>query len=110
MSDPGRPSAPPFRFERLLPLGPGAPPPSQESQPAKALGDGWERRFVADRARADEALEIYRGLGLESMACPGTAEDLPQGCDDCELATGFWVVYTRRVSSSDAVPGPGGMP
>ncbi len=64
---------------------------------------GWERRFVADARRAEEAMELYRQLGYEVCADPVTPDDLAPGCDACELATllRFQTIYTRT---------PGGRP
>jgi hypothetical protein len=61
------------------------------------LAAGWERRFVADARRAEEAMELYRQLGYEVCADPVTAGDLAPGCDACELATllRFATIYTR---------------
>lgn len=70
--------------------------------------DGWERRFVADPARAGEVADVYRRAGFEVMSLPARPDDLAQGqrldgCESCWLATasGFQVIYTRR-------PGPTG--
>ena len=45
-----------------------------EPQPIKAdqdlLQDGWERRFLADANRLEEAVQLYRSLGLEIKAEP----------------------------------------
>jgi hypothetical protein len=104
MSDRAEPRHSGFRYARMLPLAPLARPAPGAARAAPMMppGEGWTRRFVADLARADEALEIYRGLGLESVACPAGAGDLPEGCDDCEQASGFWVVYTRAAVADSA--------
>ena len=60
------------------------------------LAAGWERRFVADAARAAEALALYAALGYEVCADPVRPEDLEEGCDACPLASLFKTVYTRR--------------
>jgi len=65
------------------------------ANPAR-LAAGWERRFVTDVARADEAVALYEGLGYEVAADPVVPEDLDEGCDACALATMFRTVYTRR--------------
>lgn len=65
--------------------------------------DGWERRFVADPARAREVAELYRDAGFEVMTLVARSGDLAvdqrlAGCASCWLATasGFQVIYTRR--------------
>ncbi len=60
----------------------------------------WERRFVADPARAREAVEVYTRAGFDVRAEPLTPEDLREECASCRLVqTGlFRVIYTRRRS------------
>jgi hypothetical protein len=65
------------------------------ANPAR-LAAGWERRFVADAARAEEAVALYAAMGYEAVADPVVPEDLDEGCDTCALATLFRTVYTRR--------------
>jgi hypothetical protein len=62
------------------------------------LAAGWERRFIADRRRAEEALELYRGLGFEVRAEPVGPELLGDDCSDCQLVVQRWfvMIYTRR--------------
>lgn len=61
------------------------------------LADGWERRFIADPDRAEEAVELYTQLGYEVAADPVRPEDLGDDCEDCELLARmrFAVIYTR---------------
>lgn len=58
---------------------------------------GWERRFVADGGRVDEALRLYRELGFEVCADPLRPEDLAGECEDCQLLMllRFQTIYTR---------------
>jgi len=72
------------------------------------IADGWERRFVADRARAEEAKRLYGELGFEVVADPVAPEDLPDGCGPCRLAgeLQFRIVYTRRQSGVRRPPDP----
>jgi hypothetical protein len=62
------------------------------------LADGWERRFIADARRAEEAIELYSQLGYEVCADPVRAEELGEECDDCQLlaALQFKMIYTRK--------------
>ena len=70
----------------------------------KRVAEGWERRFIADRQRAAEAIALYEELGFEVVADPLKREDLGDDCDDCQLAAllGFTTIYTRR--RPDAAP------
>jgi len=70
--------------------------PRTEGDPER-IAAGWERRFIADRHRAQEAAELYGRLGYEVCLEPLGPEDLSAGCEDCALVElmGFRVVYTR---------------
>jgi hypothetical protein len=65
--------------------------------PARAAA-GWERRFVADGARAEEMIRLYRELGFEVETDPVRAEELTGPCEGCRVVAllRFQVVYTRR--------------
>ena len=58
----------------------------------------WERRFVADPARAREAVELYVGAGYEVRVEPLAPDDLREECASCRLVQAglFRVIYTRR--------------
>ena len=71
------------------------------ANPAR-LADGWERRFVTDVHRAEEAVALYTRMGYEVVADPVVPEDLDEGCDTCALATMFRTVYTRRPESKES--------
>ena len=62
------------------------------------LAQGWERRFVADGARAKEMIQLYEELGFEVVSDPVTPEQLDDDCADCALlaALKFQTIYTRR--------------
>jgi hypothetical protein len=62
------------------------------------IADGWERRFIADRPRAEEAIELYAGLGYEVCADPIMPDELADDCEDCLLVAQlrFVTIYTRR--------------
>jgi hypothetical protein len=68
-----------------------------EGDPA-LLAEGWERRFMADGARAREAVELYASLGFEVRAEPVRREDVADDCEDCQLVMllKFATIYTRR--------------
>ncbi len=59
---------------------------------------GWERRFLADEARAEEALETYRELGFEVMAVELTPSTLGPKCGSCAatICSAYVLIYTRR--------------
>lgn len=67
------------------------------TNPAR-VADGWERRFIADPDRAEEAVELYSQLGFEVVADPIRPDDLGDDCESCELLARmrFTVIYTRR--------------
>jgi hypothetical protein len=71
--------------------------PRLEGDPAR-IAAGWERRFIADGARAKEAVDLYSRLGYEVCMDPLGPADLSEGCEDCALVEllQFRVVYTRR--------------
>jgi hypothetical protein len=62
------------------------------------LADGWERRFIADGQRAEEAIRLYAELGFEVAADPIRQEELGSECTDCQLLMllQFRTIYTRR--------------
>jgi hypothetical protein len=62
------------------------------------IAAGWTRRFIADAARAEEAMDLYRELGFEVCADPVRPEDLAGECEACRLvaALRFKSIYTRR--------------
>jgi len=68
-----------------------------KGDPAR-IADGWERRFIADAQRAQEAMELYALLGYEVCADPVSPEELGEDCGDCRLlaALQFKIIYTRR--------------
>jgi len=71
---------------------------AQLSPDPARLADGWERRFIADGDRADEAIRLYQELGFEVAADPITQEQMGGDCTDCQLLMllKFRTIYTRR--------------
>jgi hypothetical protein len=64
----------------------------------RLVADGWERRFMADPTRAEEARIIYSELGYEIRAEAVKPSELSDLCGDCRLATCAYVtLYTRRM-------------
>jgi len=64
----------------------------------KLLAEGWERRFMADGARAKEAVELYEELGYEVRTEAVHAEEVADDCEDCQLLMllKFQTIYTRK--------------
>jgi hypothetical protein len=62
------------------------------------IAAGWQRRFVADGRRAEEAVALYRELGFEVCADPVGPADLAGDCEACRLVAmlQFKSIYTRR--------------
>lgn len=62
------------------------------------VAGGWERRFMADPPRAEEARIIYTELGYEVRAESIKPSELSVLCGDCRLATcqAYVTLYTRR--------------
>lgn len=62
------------------------------------VAEGWERRFIADRQRAEEVMELYRQLGYEVRAEPVRPNELEGECEQCQLvaALQFTTIYTRK--------------
>lgn len=80
----------------------GRAPGAGEGVPVAAdparVAAGWVFRFVADRARAEEAVRLYQELGFEVAADPVAPGNLAQDCEGCPVvdALGFRMIYTRR--------------
>jgi hypothetical protein len=62
------------------------------------IAAGWERRFIADPQRAQEAIELYTEMGFEVCADPVKPDELGEECEDCQLLAQlrFRTIYTRR--------------
>lgn len=73
-----------------------------QPDPAR-VADGWERRFIADGKRAEEAIALYEELGYEVCADPVRSDELRDECEACRLVAllRFQTIYTRRPPASD---------
>ncbi|MBI2899155.1 MAG: hypothetical protein HYY17_03160 [Planctomycetes bacterium] len=62
------------------------------------LAQGWEHRFLADPARAQEAADLYRSLGLEVLERPVKPSDFGPQCAACAAVAcrSYVMIYTRR--------------
>jgi hypothetical protein len=64
----------------------------------RLVADGWERRFMADSQRANEAVELYTSLGYEVRAESVLPSELSDLCTDCKLVvcSTYVTIYTRK--------------
>jgi hypothetical protein len=71
------------------------------------LAGGWERRFVAEEARAVEAARLYDDLGYQTLLRPVQPGDMGDACGDCRLLAfrRLVTIYTRRETSRAAAGG-----
>jgi hypothetical protein len=62
------------------------------------VAQGWKRRFMADRVRAKESIELYESMGYEVLAEPVRPAELRDECSDCKVVVYFSYVniYTRK--------------
>jgi hypothetical protein len=73
-----------------------------EPMPLKAdmdlIAAGWERRFLAEPDRVEEAVKIYQSLGLEIRAEPLGPADFGPDCQDCasDVCKSYVLIYTRK--------------
>ena len=74
-----------------------------EGDPA-LLAAGWERRFVADGARAEELALLYQELGYEVQSRPIRPEQIGGSCAGCRTAilAAFRMIYTRRPGHAES--------
>ena len=63
----------------------------------KLVAQGWVRRFMADRERLAEYLDLYGSLGFEVRAVVIRPEEISDQCADCRLliCRQFVTLYTR---------------
>jgi hypothetical protein len=68
-----------------------------DADPAR-VAEGWERRFVADGRRAEEAMALYGALGFEVVADPIRVDGMDPECEACQVAMllNFKTIYTRK--------------
>jgi hypothetical protein len=62
------------------------------------IAAGWEFRFVADTARAEEAVALYASLGFEVAADSIETNRLDEDCAGCQVVVllRHRAIYTRR--------------
>lgn len=67
----------------------------------KLVAAGWVRRHLADAARAEESVELYRQMGYEVRVQRLTPADFGPRCARCAEAAchACVLIYTRRPGS-----------
>lgn len=73
--------------------------PDLEFPPDPALvADGWQRRFMADPHRAQEAVRLYSDLGFEVHVAQIDPADLSEICGECRMmvCNAYVTIYTRK--------------
>ena len=70
----------------------------------KLSADGWERRFMADPTRTEEAIQLYTALGFEVHVAEIDPAELSELCGDCGLETcrAYVTLYTRKTSLDES--------
>lgn len=67
---------------------------------------GWTRRFTALGRRLNEAMELYRQLGFETLLEPADLDEEhtpgTEGCGNCIVTTLARTLYTRPRRTVDA--------
>jgi len=62
------------------------------------VAEGWQRRFMADKERAEEARDLYASLGYEVRLEPVAPAELHEWCADCRalVCRAYVTLYTRK--------------
>lgn len=60
--------------------------------------EGWQRRYLADEHRAQEAVELYTSLGYEVRSEKLVPSHFGPQCEECALVVcrSYVVIYTRK--------------
>ena len=71
----------------------------------KLTAEGWERRFMTQRARLAEYTDLYGSLGFDVRAESIRSDEVDPECSDCRLILFQQIVtiYTRKRSDRAAV-------
>lgn len=64
----------------------------------KLAAEGWQRRFMVDQQRAEEAAELYTSLGYKVHLEPVKPSELHKWCTKCQtlVCRSFVTLYTRK--------------
>jgi len=70
----------------------------------RLVEDGWQRRYLADPDRANEAAESYRELGFEVRIERLTPDHFGPQCQSCAqtICSSYVMIYTRRPAPEQA--------
>jgi hypothetical protein len=62
------------------------------------IAEGWEHRFVIERARAADLVRLYEETGHEVALDPVPPASLADDCDGCRIVflREYVSIYTRR--------------
>ena len=62
---------------------------------------GWQRRYLAEPAKAVEASVMYESLGFEVICAPPEPTQFSDDCGECRDAAckSYLLIYTRRPST-----------
>ncbi len=87
------------------------PPPDRGEDPVddcqfpapsdpQLVAEGWLRRHVVDKERAEESIELYRSLGFEVRTVKLTDPEFAKACAGCAPAFcgSHVVIYTRKIN------------
>ena len=68
----------------------------------KLVAEGWQRRFMADPVRLQEATALYTELGYEVRAETIQPNEMSSVCGSCRIATcqAYVTIYTRKRARS----------
>ncbi len=69
---------------------------------AQLAAEGWQRRFMADPARLEEAIQLYTEMGFEVRSEAIQPNELSEVCGSCRAATcqAYVTIYTRKRTDS----------
>ena len=70
------------------------------------VAEGWERRFMTQRARLAEYTDLYTSLGFDVRAEPVRSDEVDRECNDCRLILYQQIVtlYTRKLADHQKQP------
>ncbi|HMY36934.1 MAG TPA: hypothetical protein PKW36_12565 [bacterium] len=65
----------------------------------RLIGQGWQRRYVADPRAAQEAKLNYEEMGFEVQLLPTDVQSVSAECNGCRAAIEkYQIIYTRKSS------------
>jgi hypothetical protein len=75
------------------------PQPGQFEADPVLVAEGWERRFMTNREKVQEAAEMYESMGFEVKTVPVATDEVGDQCGECRLVMQlqFKTIYTRKL-------------